>query len=647
MELALATTPIVAGVQHSCVLLRDGHVRCWGGNSFAQLGDGTTDDRFAPVEVAGIDDAILVAAGELATCAQRRDRSVWCWGTIGSSADRVFEPTSMPGLSDVASLAIGNGFVCGLQRDGQVACRGEGIGAPEGSAQLVPGMARIAELVAGAGHVCGRDAEGGVRCWGRNGHGELGSGDTRESFQATRVGGVEGVVALWAGPSTTYARTEAGEVLAWGYDPTGRERGAARRPWRIEHPPFEEGERSVGLCLLSRRGQVRCQSFDERSGPHAAVAFPGPVVELAVGSGHACGLGEDDVIRCFGDNDHGQLGVGNAAGAVGRPTRVAGVEAVEIVVGEWNACARDRRGRVTCWDKPWQPMTEPPPTPELVPGLSGVTALHTGGQYTCAVAGGVTRCWGKATFRPCRWLSRDNCQSEDWEEPQRVPGLADLPGAVEVLGDCARPAVGPVTCRADDRLASPETVAQSADAVQLAGAARLRCLRRRSGVIACRWPGSEELLDLESVRDAIDLHASSSHFCAVRATGEVVCSRITSPQERCDSPSDPCGEVATVPGIRDAVQVVTGNELACARHRDGGVSCWGKGAQGVLGDGTTRDHPSPVRLELNQVAELGAREHHVCARTEDGAVWCWGDLMAGLVRSSAAAPPVMRLEPAP
>lgn len=48
-------TQVTAGYDHACALLATGEVRCWGGNSAGQLGDGTLTFRDAPVTVQGLD----------------------------------------------------------------------------------------------------------------------------------------------------------------------------------------------------------------------------------------------------------------------------------------------------------------------------------------------------------------------------------------------------------------------------------------------------------------------------------------------------------------------------------------------------------------------------------------------------------------
>src|SRR5438128_9803607 len=73
-------TRLAVGSAHTCEILDDGSVRCWGLNNFAQLGDGTFVNKSAPVTVTGLGPAVSIAAGDVHTCVIASNGSVSCWG---------------------------------------------------------------------------------------------------------------------------------------------------------------------------------------------------------------------------------------------------------------------------------------------------------------------------------------------------------------------------------------------------------------------------------------------------------------------------------------------------------------------------------------------------------------------------------------
>ena len=90
---------ITAGDDHSCAVLVDGSVRCWGKGNRGQLGNGVRADATSPVMVQNIATAKQIAARENRTCALLNDGSGFCWGnnSDGELGDGTIMTTGVPG----------------------------------------------------------------------------------------------------------------------------------------------------------------------------------------------------------------------------------------------------------------------------------------------------------------------------------------------------------------------------------------------------------------------------------------------------------------------------------------------------------------------------------------------------------------------
>ena len=121
---------------HSCALLRDGTVRCWGLNHEGQLGDGTQNKRLTPVAVKGLTGITQITAGYAHTCALDKNGQAWCWGrgregqlgtgTMGMHTLRQTTPHRVMIKEPLRAIATNATHTCAVTRQDKVLCWGAG-----------------------------------------------------------------------------------------------------------------------------------------------------------------------------------------------------------------------------------------------------------------------------------------------------------------------------------------------------------------------------------------------------------------------------------------------------------------------------------------------------------------------------------------
>jgi hypothetical protein len=181
------STRLVVGDNHSCLLLHDGSVKCWGDNTYGQLGVSGITSSKTPVTVSsfGVNRyAVEIAAGKQHSCALLNDASVSCWGDNGfgnlgdgdsDSSGQLTTSTLTTGERAIA-VNVDSDASCALLVNGAVKCWGDGaVGITAfGTAldvntpTLVPELISVTQLSLSELHGCALAGQGDLWCWGSN-----------------------------------------------------------------------------------------------------------------------------------------------------------------------------------------------------------------------------------------------------------------------------------------------------------------------------------------------------------------------------------------------------------------------------------------------------------------------------------------------
>lgn len=519
---------IAAGSMHYCVVMGDGTVRCWGSNSYGQVGVPPDEDSVpGPVEVPGLTGVTDIEAGGVNSCALRADGTAACWGSNGyGQLPGVDQPSShtpvtLP-LAGITDLSVGSS-ICAVLVDGTVDCWGEnqyghlGVGLVGDVPTPTPvvGLNHAASVVSEAGSTCVTMTDGVAKCWGANDSGKLGTGGEGFVTEPSPVLGVGPARQVWPTYAHTCALLLNGTVECWGHN--------------------ESGELGVDTTQLQA---------------HVVASGVTDAVQLET-RGVTCARSSDGAVRCWGRDYLKETdGVANTVKAITVPSID---RARQVVTSGEHSCAVLRGGRLKCWgsnsnyqisakprEQPWKPVR--------VTGVGRVRAVGAAGDLTCSLSqDGTVRCWGcwEGSIDP----ACDEANAK--RHPFRVPGIAHAKAlAVGEVHSCVLEKSGAVKCWGESNKG------------QLGRPGRAGYMKARAVL---------------GITNARAISASGYHTCALLADGSVRCWGCVG--LGCERGMGRQEAVATTPQVislsRPATSISSNQWASCARVVGGRVYCWG------------------------------------------------------------------------
>ncbi|MCB9373108.1 MAG: carboxypeptidase regulatory-like domain-containing protein [Microthrixaceae bacterium] len=378
---------LTAGAIQTCMIVVGNRVQCWGSNSQGLLGIGDTASRgdgplemgaFLPtVDLGTGRTAAALSTGTTHTCALLDNGTVKCWGagggqlgqgntnsigTVPSSMGDNLPAVSLGTGRTATAITAGNGFTCARLDNGTVKCWGSNsqgqlgqgstttLGDNAGemgdnlpAVNLGTGRTATAISAGGGNQTCALLDNGTVKCWGAGDSGRLGLGDTvnrgdnagemGDNLPAVDLGTGRTATAISAGGTFTCALLDNGTVKCWGAGPALGQ----GNPDTIGDQANEMGDNLPAVDLGTGR----------------------TATAISAGTSHACARLDDSTVKCWGGNGAGQLGQGSTGSLGDQPNEMGddlpavdlgtGRTATAVTTGSGHSCARLDNGRIKCW----------------------------------------------------------------------------------------------------------------------------------------------------------------------------------------------------------------------------------------------------------------------------------------------------------
>lgn len=504
------------------------------------------------------------------------------------------------------------------------------------------GMADVVEISLGKAQVLARRADGTVWTWGQSYiSGGLGDGATTETSVAIQVSGISDAVALAAGQSHNLVLRANGTVVAWGFNRSGQlgDGTTTNRTTPVAVSGLSQ-VRSIaagsGALVLggggtfsitanqslavrkdgtvfswgyNRDGELGYSWPSEQVVPKQIPGLSG-IRSVSAGLWSSYVLGEDGQIRAFGWNGYGQLGLGDVilrktpalvpdlrnVVAVSAGERIAGALLEDGSVWVWGMTDQGALGNGIIPTQTYRPVD---------PGLTGIVAIGAGYRGSAFV----------------------DAEGYVWETGSTINGQLYNPFVT-----------GASTLNRPQRT--------SYNGVRFAPSRDNNVQYELMEDGRVRFAGTGSYVPNLSSVEMMDTRGWAG--AAVRTDGVL----LTWGQNGIGNDYGQLGDGTTTPrpdarvvaGLPPMETVAVGNYHMVAAARDGRVFCWGHGAYGQLGHGSSSGSHIPVEvtgLGGQDIIDVGAGDRHSLALTSAGVVYAWGSGSANGLQTTRNTPAVL------
>ena len=634
---------VALGYYHSAAITKDGSLYIWGCNSYGQLGDGTTTDRYTPIKI--MDNVASVSLGDYHSAAVTKDGSLYMWGYNyrgrlgdGTTTGR-YTPVKI--MDNVASVSLGSGHSAAITKDGSLYMWGynyyEQLGDGTTTDRYTPVkiMDNVASVSLGDFYSAAITKDGSLYMWGNNGYGQLGDGTTAKKTRPQRV--ASNVQSVELGNIHTTVISKDGGLYTWGDNRNGRLGNGttidSSSPIKIMNDVVDCAGGGSHTIALKKDGTVYAWGCNDcgqlgddtttyRTSPVAIQVYDhanvltssgikygiipdngnysfestGEVIQIAAGDSHSAAVTKDGDLYMWGYNNYGQLGVYSNADSkipikVNNSSSTLPEKSVKYVaLGYYHSAAITKDGSLYIWGcNSYGQLGDGTTTDRYTPIkiMDNVASVSLGDYHSAAVTkDGSLYMWGY------NYRGR--------------------------LGD------GTTTGRY-----TPVKIMDNVASVSL-GSGHSAAITKDGSLYMWGYNYYEQLGDgtttdrytpVKIMDNVASVSLGDFYSAAITKDGSLYMWGNNGYGQLGDGTTAKKTRPQRVASNVQSVEL--GNIHTTVISKDGGLYTWGDNRNGRLGNGTTIDSSSPIKI-MNDVVDCAGGGSHTIALKKDGTVYAWG-----------------------